>query len=68
MKHTMIALLALLALAPVSLTASVVHDDYDYPSADPKMEIEEEDGLVEETQYSGSAPLTAHFTSNVENL
>lgn len=40
----------------------------DLPTASPKMIVEEEDQQVEETTYSGSAPIVAHFSANVENL
>lgn len=39
-----------------------------YPSAQPKMVIETENGESDETSYSGSAPIVAHFTSNPTNL
>lgn len=42
--------------------------DDSYPSAAPKMEITTSDGTTEETAYTGSAPIQAHFTSNVENI
>ena len=40
----------------------------DYPTASPKMIIDTEDGEEENQAYSGSAPIAAHFTSNVSNL
>lgn len=39
-----------------------------YPSAEPTMTVETEDGDVDETEYSGSAPITAHFKSNPQDL
>lgn len=42
--------------------------DDDEPTANPKCSIETPEGEVEEVQYKGSAPIVAHFTSNVENL
>jgi len=42
--------------------------DDEAPTATPKCVIETESGLVEDGQYKGSAPIVAHFTSNVENL
>lgn len=59
-KYTLLVLLSLM------LTSAMADDEY--PSASPKMEIEEEAGLTEETDYSGSAPIVAHFTSNVSAL
>ena len=38
-----------------------------YPTANPVMKIEVEGTEQEETNYSGSAPVIAHFTSNIEN-
>ena len=38
------------------------------PTANPSMTVETEEGETEETDYNGSAPIVAHFTSNVENL
>lgn len=41
----------------------------DYPTANPTMTYTDDDGLeVEETQYDGSAPFTATFSANPENV
>ena len=53
-----IGLGALLWVASVPAVAD------DYPSAEPTMTVETEDGDSEETSYSGSAPITVHFKSN----
>lgn len=65
MKQTLTALLVMLLLSPTCLFAAVSSDET--PEVNPKMTIEEEDGPVEATEYSGSAPLVAHFTSNIED-
>jgi len=59
-----VTILCLLAILP----ALNMWGEEEYPSASPKMAIETTDGSTEETEYSGSAPIVAHFTSNVENL
>jgi gliding motility-associated-like protein len=46
---------------------SAISDD-EYPSAEPVMKVETPDGEEQNTEYSGSAPIVAHFTSNVTNL
>lgn len=38
------------------------------PGAEPKAVFDTADGPSEETEYSGSAPITAHFTANASNL
>ncbi|MEG1580120.1 MAG: gliding motility-associated C-terminal domain-containing protein, partial [Bacteroidaceae bacterium] len=38
------------------------------PTANPIMIIEDKDGSHTETDFSGSAPILAHFTSNVKNI
>lgn len=43
-------------------------DEDEYPSAAPVMTVETEDGTEEDTEYSGSAPIVAHFTSNPSNV
>lgn len=48
--------------------ARMVMSNDDTPTASPKMLVDEEDQQVEETAYSGSAPIVAHFSANVDNL
>jgi gliding motility-associated-like protein len=38
------------------------------PSVNPKAVFDTADGATEETEYSGSAPIAAHFTANVSDL
>lgn len=68
MKKTFVSLLVLSMLFLTVGAKSVVIADDDYPTAYPKMEVEEETGMVDVTEYSGSAPIKISFTSNVENL
>ena len=51
-----------------TLLMALVAFAQDYPTASPKMIIDTEDGEEETQAYSGSAPIAAHFTSNVSNL
>lgn len=55
-----------LFLLAFTYTSGVKADDA--PTATPKMTIDTNTGSEENTDYTGSAPITAHFTSNVENL
>ena len=56
-------LLVVLAAMPAWGSRSV-----NLPSASPTMTIETEYGDEENTEYNGSAPIVAHFRSNVEDL
>lgn len=68
MKTRILALAMFLICAfATKAHAKTVFDDDEYPTAAPKMVVEDEEGPVEVSEYSGSAPLTVHFTSNVEN-
>lgn len=46
-------------------TSMAAVSDDEYPSAEPVMKIETPDGEEQNTEYSGSAPIVAHFTSNI---
>ena len=61
-----ISLLVASGLMCVQAAPSLMADEL--PSAEPKMIIETPDGDQEETAYSGSAPIVAHFTSNPVNV
>ena len=66
-KSLLIIFAAFLCACPVLRAAVVVVSDNEMPTANPKMEVEDETGWVAVNEYSGSAPIKARFTSNVEN-
>lgn len=56
----------LIALPCININAAI--DEDEYPSASPEMTIDTDLGPEKTTDYSGSAPIKAHFKANVENL
>ena len=48
----------------LSVFAAICLKAQNYPTANPQMVIETQDGEEESQSYSGSAPIIAHFTSN----
>ena len=64
--YLLVASIALFVNAIPVRAVNMVDDEM--PTANPKMEVEEESGWISVTEYSGSAPLKTRFTSNVEKL
>lgn len=66
MKQLLLALIATMLILPLGINATILAND-ELPTAEPEMEVEDETGPVVTTEYTGSAPLSAHFRANVQN-
>ena len=66
-KSLLTILIVFMGTCSVVQSATTVVPD-EGPTANPKMEVEDETGWVEVSEYSGSAPLKVRFTSNTENI
>ena len=66
-RKTVATLSAVFCLWSAQASAVPVTDDYDTPSASPTMIISTTGGEQTLTEYTGSAPINAHFKANVEN-
>ncbi len=56
----------LLIVCLLAFSASYAQDAE--PTANPKMTVDTKDGPEDTDEYSGSAPIVAHFTANPENV
>lgn len=59
--------LLIISLAASCLLCNAKGDAEALPTVNPQMIVETESGSEETTEYTGSAPIKAHFTSNAEN-